>query len=173
MSIEYLIEKYHKLVYKICYDMLMNPLDAEDATQEVYINLYNSFDRYRELKENEQKNILCRIALNKCKDILKSKQKKLENITDSNELTLQTYAEEDNIEEDIIKEEKREYIIDAIGKLKEPYSNILYEYYIQEFTLDEIATLNNVEKPTLKMQLYRAKKKLKEQLEMCGGENLL
>ena len=43
MSIEYLVEKYSKLVYKICYDMLKNPLDAEDITQEVYISLYSNY----------------------------------------------------------------------------------------------------------------------------------
>ena len=146
MSIEYLIKKYSKLVYKICYDMLQNPLDAEDTTQEVYINLYNSYDRYSDLPENEQKNILCKIALNKCKDVLKSKQKKLEGMIDSNELTLQNYKEDNNIEDDIIETEQQTYIVSVIKQLKDPYSQILYDYYINPLILDEIAKKNKIVK---------------------------
>ena len=76
MSIDEMIDKYSKLVYKICYDMLINSFDAEDITQEVYISFYKHFDEYGKLQENEIKNILCKIALNKCKDVLKSKAKK-------------------------------------------------------------------------------------------------
>ena len=81
MSIEYLVEKYNKLVYKICYDMLGSSLDAQDTTQEVYLSLYINFERYGNLSENDIKNIICKIALNKCKDILKSKARKLQNLT--------------------------------------------------------------------------------------------
>lgn len=173
MSIEYLVEKYSKLVYKICYDMLSNSLDAEDITQEVYLSLYANLYRYNTLSENELKNIICKIALNKCRDILKGKMKKIERMTTDDILSLENYIDGDSIEEQVIKNEGEEQIKQWIMQLKEPYKDILYDYYIKEESLDQIADKMNVTKGTLKMQIYRAKKILKTVIEKSGGVELL
>lgn len=170
MNIEYLIEKYGKLIYKICINMLVNPLDAEDTTQEVYINIYKSLDKYSSLPENEIKNIICKIALNKCKDILKSKSKKLENLTEHDDEKILNYKYETDIDYEIFKNEQRNYISKIINELKEPYSSILYDYYINENSLDNIAVQKNVSKDTLKVQMYRGKKLLKNLILNSGGD---
>ena len=173
MSIEYLIEKYSKLIYKICYDMLLNSLDAEDITQEVYVSFYSNFERYGNLPEKEIKNIICKIALNKCKDVLKSKSKKLENMTTDNILLLENYIDERNIEQDMMEQEKREIILNLVDSLKSPYNKILRYYYLEELSLDEIVEKLNIPKTTLKMQIYRGKKILKEKLKEVKGDELL
>lgn len=173
MNIEYLIEKYSKLIYKICFDMLNSPLDAQDMTQEVYISLYKKFDKYGKLPENEIKNIMCKIALNKCKDLLKSKIKKLEILADEEIIKLKNYQSDDSIDDEIIMKDKSNYIIEAIKQLNEPYNEILYSYYIEEKSLDEISRIRGKTKGTIKVQLHRAREKLKKKLEKCGGENLL
>lgn len=173
MNVEYLIEKYSKLIYKICFDMLNSPLDAQDMTQEVYISLYKNFDRYGSLAENEIKNIMCKIALNKCKDLLKSKMRKLEILADEEIIKLESYQTSDSIDDEIIKKDKSNYVISAINKLKKPYNNLLYDYYIEEKSLDEIARIRGSTKNVVKVQMHRAREKLKEELNKFGGENLL
>ncbi len=170
MSIEFLIKKYHKLVYSICQNMLNSSLDAQDITQETYITIYQNIDKYVGLPENEIKNIICKIALNKCKDYLKSKIHKLKtaDITDDD---LDLYIDNVNIEENLIKEERKKYIHKMINELREPYKNILYKYYIQEMSLDDLSNLLKIPKSTLKVQIYRGKELLKESLKK-GGVNL-
>ena len=168
-----MIDKYSKLIYKICYNMLINSFDAEDITQEVYISFYKHFDEYGKLQENEIKNILCKIALNKCKDVLKSKAKKIENMTTDNILSLENYIMPNKMEDEILEKEKKENIIKLIKDIKEPYSNILYLYYIKQNSLDEISENLGIKKQTLKMQIYRAKKLLKEKIESIGGVSIL
>lgn len=173
MNIEYLIEKYSKLIYKVCIDMLSSPDDAQDMTQEVYISFYKNLERYQDLPENEIKNIMCKIALNKCRDLLKSKVRKIEILADDDIIKLENYESDNHIDEEMIKKEKSNYIMKIINELKEPYSELLYSYYIEERSLDEIADLKNTSKGTIKMQLHRAREKLKEKLEEKGGVNLL
>lgn len=173
MSIEYLVGKYTNLVYKICYDMLKSSLDAEDTTQEVFLRLYLNIDRYISLSENEIKNVICKIALNMCKDILKSKARKLQNMMDENDFALENYMENNNIEEEIFNKQRKELIKKNINELKEPYSSILFEYFLEEKSLDEISIKRGVSKATLKMQIHRGKNILKEKLIKSGGENLL
>lgn len=171
MEIKDVIEKYSKLIYKICYDMLGSPQDAEDTTQEVYISFYMNIEKYGNLPENQIKDIICKIALNKCKDILKSKIKKIENMTDTDEEALEKYNDNNNIDEKIFENQRKEYIKKAINNLKEPYKSVIYDYYILEKNLDEISINKNISKGTVKMQLHRGKKILKESLEKTGGVN--
>ena len=173
MSIEYLVEKYNKLVYKICYDMLGSSLDAQDTTQEVYLSLYINFERYGNLSENDIKNIICKIALNKCKDILKSKARKLQNLTSDDQIALENYESDNDIEEEIYLKERANYLSKIINELKEPYNDVLRKYYLEELSLEEIAKLRNTSKATIKMQIHRGKNLLKEKIEKDGGGYLL
>ena len=172
MSIEYLVEKYNKLVYKICYDMLGSSLDAQDTTQEVYLSLYINFERYGNLSENDIKNIICKIALNKCKDILKSKARKLQNLTSDDQIALENYESDNDIEEIYLKD-RANYLSKIINELKEPYNDVLRKYYLEELSLEEIAKLRNTSKATIKMQIHRGKNLLKEKIEKDGGGYLL
>lgn len=173
MSIEYLVEKYNKLVYKICYDMLGSSLDAQDTTQEVYLSLYINFERYGNLSENDIKNIICKIALNKCKDILKSKARKLQNLTSDDQIALENYESDNDIEEEIYLKDRTNYLSKIINELKEPYNDVLRKYYLEELSLEEIAKLRNTSKATIKMQIHRGKNILKEKIEEDGGGYLL
>ena len=173
MTIEYLVEKYNKLVYKICYDMLGSSLDAQDTTQEVYLSLYINFERYGNLSENDIKNIICKIALNKCKDILRSKARKLQNLTSDDQIALENYESDNDIEEEIYLKDRANYLSKIINELKEPYNDVLRKYYLEELSLEEIAKLRNTSKATIKMQIHRGKNLLKEKIEKDGGGYLL
>jgi RNA polymerase sigma-70 factor (ECF subfamily) len=173
MDIDEIVEKFSSLIYKICYNMLNSPEDAEDVTQEVFINLYKNLNRYLDLNENEMKNLVCKIALNKCRDIIKSKSYKLDKITDYDEESIEKYEVENKIDEHIFKKERKLYVNKMINELKEPYKSVLIEYYINEKSLDELAQDTNKSKGTLKMQIHRAKEILKEKMNVNGGDDFL
>lgn len=173
MKFEDLVKNYTKLVYKICLDMLSVPQDAEDITQEVYLSLYKHMNSYSNLNENELRNIICKIALNKCKDFIKSKINKKTEFTILEDISnYEDYASNNNIEEEIFKQEKSRYIVKVINELKDPYKSILYDYYINEYSLDEIEGKLNIPKTTLKVNIYRGKKILEKIIKEDGGEIL-
>lgn len=161
-----LVTKYYKLVYKICLDMLSSPEEAEDATQDTYLNLHKNFDKYSKLSENELKNILCKIALNRCKDILKSTSYKVNKTSDETtiEYMENVLVKEDDIDKTLLDGENREYIFNMINSLKHPYNDVLRMHYLEEMKIDEIEKKLNIPKSTIKVQLHRAKKILKEKL---------
>ncbi|MBE5821500.1 MAG: sigma-70 family RNA polymerase sigma factor [Clostridiales bacterium] len=164
LKIEYLIEKYHKLVYKICFDMLSNPEEAKDICQETYISIYVNNERYKDLEDNEYKNLICKVALNKCRDVLRSRVRKKEELED-NIIKFNQFKESKNIESEYIKKENILATREIIYSLKEPYKTVLYEYYVYESNLDEIARKTNRSKGTVKMQLHRGKELLKKEIK--------
>lgn len=161
MKFEEIVNKYTNLAYKIAIDMISSPEDAQDLVQESYLSLYSHFKKYKTFKENEIRNILCKIVLNKCKDYLKSNKRKgslaFEEISNIKDFSI----EEDFIDE-IIKQNKNNTIRNKINTLKNPYNLILTQYYLKEYSLDEIAKNQNTTKGTIKVQLTRGKKILKE-----------
>lgn len=161
MKFEEIVDKYTNLAYKIAIDMTSSPEDSQDLVQEAYLSLYSHFKQYKKLQENEIRNILCKIVLNKCKDYLKSSKRRentvLEDISNIEEFNLQN-----DFVEELIKKDKNEFIRKKLQNLKKPYDKILIQYYIEESSLDEIAKRQKTTKGTIKVQLTRGKKLLKE-----------
>lgn len=164
---EQIILKYQNLIFKICMDMIKNKEESANLLQDTFLSFYKYIDRYIELSDNEIKNIICKIALNKARDYLKKY-----------EYNMQIYSiedidgeikEDENITNKIIQNEKKEKLLNKINTLKSPYKEVLIEYYLKEKSLDDVAKKLKVPKATLKMQIYRAKKVLKEKLK---GEEL-
>jgi RNA polymerase sigma-70 factor (ECF subfamily) len=170
LNIEELIERYYKLVYKICKDLLFNPQEAEDMCQETYISIYLNLDKYKNLNENDYKNIICKIALNKCRDLLRKKNSKKELVLEDNIIKFDSLEISEKFEDDIIKKDGAKQIVNLIESLKVPYNKLLYEYYINEKTLDQIAIENKTSKGTIKVQIYRGKEILRKEIKKVGGE---
>lgn len=161
MKFEEVVNKYTNLAYKIAIDMIVSPEESQDLVQEAYLSLYSHFKEYKKLQENEIRNVLCKIVLNKCKDYLKSSKRKeytvLEDVTNIEEFNLKN-----DFVDDLIQKDKNNLIRKKILELKNPYNMILTQYYIEEQSLDEISKKQNTTKGTIKVQLTRGKKLLKE-----------
>lgn len=169
LDINTIVVKYNKLIYKICYDLTNSLSDTEDIVQETFISFYNNMSRYENLDDIEIKNLICKIALNKCKDFFKSKYYKQSLNTMLDTEILENYIAQNNIEEEIFQRQKDNLTKNAINRLKQPYKSLIYDYYIKGYSLDEISKKYKKEKNVVKTQLYRGKKKLKEIILSKGG----
>ena len=161
MKFDEIINNYTNLAYKIAIDMTSSPEDSQDLVQEAYLSLYSHFKEYKKLQENEIRNILCKIVLNKCKDYLKSSKRRensnLEEISNIQEFNLQS-----DFVDEIIRKDNNNFIRNKIQELKNPNKQVLTQYYIEEYSLEQISKLQNTTKGTIKVQLTRGKKMLRE-----------
>ena len=48
LAFNHIVEKYQHSIYNLCYRMLQNADDAEDATQEVFTRAYFKLDSYND-----------------------------------------------------------------------------------------------------------------------------
>lgn len=165
---EKIVETYYKLVYKICFDILKDTYEAENISQETFLSLYKNFYKYSCLKDNDLKNLICKISLNKCKDYLKSSNFKLVKKFEIDDNYQKNIFSENTLDENLIKKERQLLIKKAVNELKSPYKEVITEYYFNNLSLDEIAKKLNKNKSVIKTQLYRSKKILKEKLK--GGD---
>ena len=71
---EKLITDYADMVYRVCFRILQNEQEAEDAMQETFITVYRSIDSFR--GDAKLSSWLYRVATNKSLSILRSHQRK-------------------------------------------------------------------------------------------------
>lgn len=163
--LEEYIDKYKYLLFKICKTYVNDCFECENIVQETYLSFYKNIHKYPNNNKDEIKKILCKIALNKCRDYLKSAYVRhvdlileIECITNSYEMETAAY-----------ENEKKIFIAKMLNQLKEPYLSLLTEYYINNKNLDEISNKTGSSKQVIKTQIYRGKVKLKELILKNGG----
>ena len=89
--------------------------------------------------------------------------------------SLKTYLytiEEKYINEDLIKEEKKKEIYEAIGKLKKSYQIVIYLKDIEGLKYKEISRILNKTVPQLKMMTHRARKSLEKTMRKEVKKNV-
>lgn len=147
-----IVNKYQKLIFTICYQMVNDYQEAENLTQDTFISAYKNIDKcnYEQLKP-----WLARIATNKAKDYLKSAYKRKTQLNYEANDKIASY--ECQPEQILINNEKEELIKEKIKSLKEPYLKVSIMYFIEQKNIDEISKSLKRPKKTVQTQISRAK----------------
>jgi RNA polymerase sigma-70 factor (ECF subfamily) len=168
-SFKKLTDKYIKKVFNLAYRYLGNHQDAEDITQEVFINLYNNLKKYN--PEYKFSTWLFKIAVNQSLYQYRSKKNRNSKKTDITALFISENSNLDSNgascdpENKTLEKEMSLKIIDALNCIDEKYRMILiYRHYL-DFSYEEIQAVTGIPLGTVKTNLFRARKKLKDILE--------
>lgn len=160
--LECLMTKYGNAIFRMCYLYLKDFHLAEDATQETFIKAMKSYDSFQH--SSDEKTWLIRIAINCCKNILRTKWfKDFHRIADDN-----IPADSCNPIEDFITKDS---LSNAIMSLKPNERQLIILYYYQELSVKEIAEIIHKNENTIYQQLKRVREKLKKILLEDGYES--
>lgn len=158
-----LYARYHKLVRYIALQLTKNHADAEEITQEVFLQVMHSIHDLRD--PMQLKAWISRITYSKAKMLFR--KKKDCNIDDSLMDTMKQ-AEEERLEFTPIKSmhyiSDKEVLDTCLSNLKKPFREVLILYYFSQMSIKEIAS--TIERPegTVKSRLLYAKQYLKEEI---------
>lgn len=167
-SIQYLVNNYQKNVIKTAYYFVANMEDAEDLSQEVFLEILKSVGRFK--KNASLYTWIYRITVNKSLDHLRSKKRR--NVLHqlgtfikvSNDGTNRNDTEPavmDNRNDD---KEKRKILDNAVNSLPEnqKIAFILNKY--DELSYKEIAEIMNLSLSSVESLIHRAKMNLQKKL---------
>lgn len=127
---------------------------AEDIVQDSFINFYIHIDQFR--YESSVKTYIYRIVINQCHNYLRSwAYRKIE----LREKTLNIVQK--SMEKMVLDKEFSTELANAISKLPPKYREVLWCYYMEEFSIKEIAEMLNTNENTVKTRLVRARNKAK------------
>ena len=150
------IKQYERLIITICLSFTKNYFDAEDLAQQTFLSAYTNFGKFNGLNF---KAWLTTIAVNKCKDFLKSPTRVINRLSDEELGYLKDMR--DTPEETLIKKHSRQKILSLCEKLKDPYRVVAIKYFCEDIKLSDMAKDTGQSLKTLQTHLYRSKKLLK------------
>ena len=150
---ERLVETYSDLILRLSYTYLKNTEDAKDICQTVFLRLLEK-PRGFESPEHERAWII-RAAVNLCKDQLKSHWHRTTVDLEAARAVPAPEAEEGSL-------------LAAVNLLPPKYRTVIYLYYYEGYSANEIAQLLREKPATVATQLSRGREKLRTHLEQEG-----
>lgn len=171
-----IINKYKNVVYNHSRNFLRNTQEAEDATQEIFINIFNNLKKFR--GDSKLSTWIYRITVNTCKNKLKQMKRIKANIME--EMTDEDNDESKKVLEDIKEDEEKEpdnifaqknlrsVIYKNMKTLSDEQRNVIILRDIDGLSYEEIAKIMKTSVSAVKSKLFRARENLREMLEKEG-----
>ncbi len=153
-SIAELFRKYGDEIFRTCFLILKNRESAEDAVMDTYVRAMNKIGGFR--GDSSEKTWLTRIAINICKDTLKSAARK--------------YASDDELPETIAAKdsfsglELKSAVSDAVKALPDNYREAAVLHFYNGFTIKECARIAGVTQTTMAYRIKKAGELLRKAL---------
>ncbi|HRS53166.1 MAG TPA: RNA polymerase sigma factor [Bacteroidales bacterium] len=165
---KFFVEKWQKQIINLCYNFTHNLQDAEDLAQEVFIEVYNSINRFK--GDSLLSTWLYRIAVNKSINFInRNKLQKIlnfsflfkeeDNIDDN--YVIQHY---DNVSESIEQKERIKILNKAISSLPSQQKIAFTLHKLQDISYKDIAEIMQLSLPAVESLIHRAKKNLQKKL---------
>jgi len=153
-----LVEQFQDAVYGTACAILGSFHDAQDATQDVFIQAWSAL---RSLERAESfPGWLYRMTRNRCLDVLKQQRRRVERV----QRAARPIASADDPARSVAQAEIREAVLAAIGSLSEPHRLATTLFYIDGYSVNEVAKFLDVPSGTVKRRLHDAREQLKERM---------
>lgn len=150
-----MLDAYGNDILRLCTLYLKDRYLAEDALQETYIKVWQNYDTY--MGQADEKTWITRIAINVCKNYLRTAWFKKTQVTDVFDIVETNAKLYKHIDESVD-------LINAILELKGKYRVVLLLYYYQENSVKEIADILEMKQSTVLSLLKRGREQLKQKL---------
>ncbi|UOD35137.1 RNA polymerase sigma factor [Deferribacteraceae bacterium V6Fe1] len=168
LNFKEVVETHQEKVRNICFRYVKDVQDAEDLAQEVFMQVYESFEQFR--NEAELSTWIYRIAVNKSIDFNRKKVRKkrfgqivsLFGFKEEGEIMIADKGKEPH--KKIEDEERKKILQEAIDKLPDNQKTVIILNKYEGFKNKEIAEIMKISVSAVDSLMHRAKKNLHDML---------
>jgi len=155
-AFDHIVEKYQHPIYNLCYHMLNNADEAEDAAQEVFTRAYFKLDSYSET--NKFSTWLFSIASHYCIDQLRKRRFQL--ISWDDLASWFRFPDNETLQPErvLIEVEAGQEVRTLLNKLPPDYRLVVILKYWNTMSYQEIAETQQTTVSAVKSKLFRARK---------------
>ncbi len=158
-----IVEQHHRSLYVMAARLIGDPFEAQDLVQESFAKAYLNLDRFD--PSYRLSTWLHRIALNTCRDYLKSSRRRERASTPE---LLDRIDEAPHPDEELAARATERRVRAALARLKTSYREVLVLKDLQGLSYAEIKRITGTPITALKIRAVRARAKLKAELEERG-----
>lgn len=168
-AFEEIYQRHHRRVYSICLRMLQNAHEAEDLTQDVFIQLYRKIGSFR--GDSAFTTWLHRMTVNQVLMHFRKRNVKYEKTTEEGETPDQVVVGTSDPER--MRVVDKIALENAIDQLPDGYKNVFVLHDVEGFEHEEVARILGCSVGTSKSQLHKARLKLRKLLKKKANPRLV
>lgn len=168
-AFEEIYKRHHRRVYSICLRMLQSPSEAEDLTQDVFIQLYRKIGSFR--GDSAFTTWLHRMTVNQVLMHFRKRTVKYEKTTEEGETPDQMVTGTSDPNKMRIVDKIA--LDNAIQQLPTGYKNVFVLHDVEGFEHEEVAKILGCSVGTSKSQLHKARLKLQKLLQKKANPRLV
>ncbi len=153
-ELDRMMAEHGSSLLRMCYLYLRDAALAEDAVQDTFLKAYQNLSHFR--GESSERSWLIRIAINTCKDYLRTPWFRRVD----GKVTLE------NLPEPVHESEPSDStVVDEVMRLPAKYKDVVLLRYYQELKIREVSETLRIPMDTVKSRIKRANQMLHQKLE--------
>ena len=156
-----LINRYKGMVYTIALKVLKDKDEAEEVAQESFVKAFTKLNLFR--MDSSFSSWLYRIVYNTA--ISRTREKKREMEYQQETVATESFEQQAKAFSTLEQDDRKRYLNQAMQQLNSDDSLMLILFYYDGKSLEEITQITGYSDSNVKVRLYRARKKLHEELE--------
>ena len=145
-----MVKEYRKTIYTVCYFYSKNSEEVNDLYQEILINLWKGFEKFR--RESSLKTWIWRVSLNTCNNQNRKKKSSVQTIPLSIDIDL--YNDDD------VQSKQIQMLYDRINRL-DVFDRAIILLWLENMNYQDIADVVGISLSNVTTRLFRIKEQLK------------
>jgi RNA polymerase sigma-70 factor (ECF subfamily) len=173
-AVRTIIQRYNRRLYRIARGILRDDSEAEDAVQDTYLKAFTHLGNFR--GEARVGTWLCRIAMNEALERLRRRRPMLDwNAMAETEdasadiIRMPFKASQPDPERATAQHQIKRLLEREIDRLPDEFRMVVIARVVEEMSVEDTASLLNIEPATVKTRLHRARDKLRTAIEAQIG----
>ena len=173
LSFEQIVAKYTRKVYNLILRHINDREEAEDLTQETFVNAYKSYGTFR--GECKIHTWLYQIALNQCKNRFRQRDRRRAvegpsldapaSGSDDSARTLEIADWDQSPQEVLIRNETYRYVLKAIDSLPDEYRTVIVLCDLEQHSYQQIAQMTSLSLEAVKTRIHRGRLMLRRKVD--------
>jgi RNA polymerase sigma-70 factor (ECF subfamily) len=178
-AFEQMVDRYHARVYSLSFGVLRNAEDAEEATQDTFLQLYRKIGTFDESRKFFS--WFYRVALNSAYSRARKRpsaptvaiEDYLPRFNSDGHLTSVDLRDWSiGVEDEAAARELASRAEEFIAELAPAYRDVIWMYDVEEMPADQIAEILEISIPAFKSRLHRARLYVRQRLAEIAGSAL-
>jgi RNA polymerase sigma-70 factor, ECF subfamily len=166
-AFEEIVRRYQRQVANIIYLTLGNREEVDDLSQEVFVRVFRSLNRFE--FDSSLYSWIYRIAVNLCIDEIRKKRIRklipLEFLTEKKLESEKRSKETSTGADELLQKEKTEVVRSALEKLSPIHRTVIVLREYQDLSYGEIAKTLHISPQAVKSRIFRAREELRVMLK--------
>lgn len=164
-AFEWMVRQHQTKVYNLCYTFLKSQADAEDISQEVFVEIYRSIGKFR--SESQLSTWIYKITLSKCLEEVRRRKRRqkwsvITSVFGEREIEEPGHFEHPGVQ--LENKERAQILFGKIDLLPENQKSAFILHKVEGVPYQEIADIMGISLASVESLIHRAKQNLKNML---------